>query len=239
MSLPLTKKPLMREPQVEVPGDGLQRTDDLVIWRNPLGREGTLILMTLERLIFADPGDAAEIDLAIACFRRDGTAPTACREISPRAIFRIRFDKRATDIAIFYATDDGECYIHYHDFLDSEVRDGFVAAFIDRFGASFADHTREETPATAALRPLLVASIIGAFTSALHAAADPIAAVGGRALPPRGIEATLTWLAGVTGPDGALLLGVCSLALTATALIRRVARRPTLRTLARRPRHPR
>lgn len=202
MALPLEKDSLAPEFDAHV--------EDFVVWRNPRGNEGTLALLTSERLIFADPGTPGEIEAAIDRFRADGSLPQGC-EIDAESISTIRFDKRSTDIAILYSRSDRERAIHYYDFGNPTARDSFVEAFKAAFGDRFVDRTREHTPLTAALRPLLVGTLVAVGTWALQSIA-----------------------AELVSPTGIVLVGGCGLALTLATLVRRVAHPPILRTLTQR-----
>jgi len=223
MSLPLEK-------QESIPGilRDLHEHEDFVVWKNPQGTHGTLALLTSERVIFADPGSPATIDRAISEFRSNGRMPSGAHEIIAESIFKISFDKRSTDMTIYYAKNDRERETHSYDFGNPTARDSFVEAFTEEFGDRFVDRTQEHTPLTAALRPLCLGGAIATLTWALYLTAHQTAPGAGSAGP----SALLSSAVELVGPPGILLVGGLSLAITMATLIRRVAHPPILRTLS-------
>jgi|GEM_PF-4306215 len=183
---------------------------EFVAWRNPLGHEGTLALMTSKSLIFAAPGSPEALGNAIREYEQQGKLPDGAREIDTQSIARIRFDKRSTDIAILFESDE-QSGILYYDFGNPTARDSFIETFKSEFGNRFSDRTREYTPLTAAVRPLLLGVLIAMSTWAVYVTASSL-----------------------VSPAGIFLVGGAGLLFSLTRLVQRVAYPPLLRTLRQR-----
>jgi hypothetical protein len=209
------------------------------VWTNPDADtdldEPTLVRLTADALCLAVV-PAADLDKTVAAL--NAGEPVAAKTIPLATIERLHGDEDESELVVSFKQGVIKTEEVTITLADANQRNELMAALADRLGPDWKLSSRRNSRFKASLWPIGCLAIAGLLTWLMYDDAVIIAA-GGHVNPGHGraksrlVRMVTTWLAGLLGPTGVIILGVALAVLCVIWLGYAVAKPPTRVTVER------